>query len=304
LKAGRDSALMVDERSQLDGLSGEQIEAAAAAAKARGHSDGWLIELQNTTTQPVLAQLKSRALRERIYRASSTRARGGAGDNTAIIGRIVRIRAERARLLGYPTHAAYVLEDNAAHDAASAEKLLRQIGAAALRREHHEAADIQGLIDAQAAAAHAAHFSLQPWDWQYYAEQVRRQHYDFDSEQIKPYFELNRVLQDGVFYVAHELYGLSSQERHDLPVYQSDVRVFEVFDADGSPLALFLADYYARDNKRGGAWRRHAAELRRGHGNFPRVRPRPARHALELRISAALGHQRTHRLCGISVAIQ
>jgi len=134
LKAGRGSAVMVDERSQLDGLSSEQIEAAAAAAKARGHGDSWLIELQNTTTQPVLAQLKSRALRERIYRASSTRARGGAGDNTAIIARIVRIRAERARLLGYPTHAAYVLEDNAAHDAASTEKLPCQIGAAALRR--------------------------------------------------------------------------------------------------------------------------------------------------------------------------
>jgi peptidyl-dipeptidase Dcp len=254
LKAGRDSAVIVDQRSQLDGLSSEQIEAAATAANARGHSGSWLIELQNTTTQPVLAQLKNRALRERIYRASIARARGGVSDNTAIIARIVRIRAERAQLLGYPTHAAYVLEDNAAHDAPAAEKLLRQLDATALRRAQQEAADIQGLIDAQAAAGQGTHFSLQPWDWQYYAEQVRRQHYDFDSEQVKPYFELNRVLQDGVFYVAHELYGLSFRERHDLPVYQSDVRVFEVFDADGSPLALFLADYYARDNKRGGGW--------------------------------------------------
>jgi peptidyl-dipeptidase Dcp len=236
------------------GLSSEQIEAAAAAAKERGHSGSWLIALQNTTTQPVLAQLKNRALRERIYRASIGRARGGADDNTAVIAQIVRIRAERAQLLGYPTHAAYVLEDNAAHDAASVEKLLRQLGATALRRAHREAADIQALIDAQAAAAHTARFSLQPWDWQYYAEQVRQQRYDFDSDQVKPYFELNRVLQDGVFYAAHELYGLSFQERHDLPVYQNDVRVFEVFDTDGSPLALFLADYYARDNKQGGAW--------------------------------------------------
>ncbi|HEY5019894.1 MAG TPA: M3 family metallopeptidase [Steroidobacteraceae bacterium] len=157
-------------------------------------------------------------------------------------------------MLGFPTHAAYVLADNTAHDAPTAEKLLRQTGAASLRVARTEAADIRRLIDAQAAAAHTQRLRLEPWDWQFYSEQVRRQRYDFNSEQVKPYLELDRVLQDGVFYVAHELYGLSFKERHDLPVYHSDVRVFEVFNADGSPLALFLMDYYARDNKQGGSW--------------------------------------------------
>jgi peptidyl-dipeptidase Dcp len=245
LRAGSDGAVLVDDVAQLDGLSRTQLDTAAAAARERKLDGHWLIALQNTTTQPVLAQLTDRALRERIYRASIDRARGGANDNTALIPRIVRLRAERALLLGYPTHAAYALEDNAAHDAPSAEKLLQQIGTAALTVARREAADIQQLMGAQ---------TLEPWDWQYYAEQVRAQRYQFDSEQVRPYFELNHVLQDGVFYVAHELYGLSFKERHDLPIYQDDVRVFEVFDADGSPLALFLADYYARDNKQGGAW--------------------------------------------------
>jgi peptidyl-dipeptidase Dcp len=254
LQASRDGAVVVDQVSQLDGLSSEQIDAAAAAAKARDLDGHWLIALENTTTQQVLAQLKNRALRERIYRASSDRARAGATDNTPVIAQMVKLRAQRAQLLGFPTHAAYVLAGNTAHDVPTAEKLLRQTGAASLRVARTEAADIQHLIDAQAAANHTPRWRLQPWDWQYYSEQIRQQRYDFDSAQIKPYFELNRVLQDGVFYVAHELYGLSFKERHDLPVYQSDVRVFDVFDADGSPLAIFLADYYARDNKQGGAW--------------------------------------------------
>lgn len=254
LKAASDGAVVVDDVAQLDGLSPEQIRAAADAAAARNLKGHWLLALQNTTTQPVLAQLRDRTLRERIYRASIARGDGGADDNTALIAEIVRLRAERARLLGYASHAAYVLEDNTAHDVASAEALLRQIGEASLRVAHREAADLQGLIATQAAAAHGPRLRLEPWDWQYYAEQIRAQRYDFDSEQVKPYFELDHVLQDGVFYVAHQLYGLSFKERHDLPVYQPDVRVFEVSDADGAPLALFLADYYARDNKQGGAW--------------------------------------------------
>ncbi|MFI4913661.1 MAG: M3 family metallopeptidase [Steroidobacterales bacterium] len=254
LQATRDGAVVVDDESQLAGLSSEQIDAAADAAKGRGLDGKWLITLQNTTTQPVLAQLKSRPLRARIYRASIGRANGGASDNTVIIARIVKLRAQRARLLGYPTHAAYVIEDETAHTPATADKMLRQVGAAALGAARKQAADLQHAIASEAAAAHSDAFPLQPWDWQYYAEQVRKRRYDFDAAQLKPYFELNRVLQDGVFYVAHELYGLTFKERHDLPTYQSDVRVFEVLDADGSPLALFLADYYARDNKQGGAW--------------------------------------------------
>ncbi len=254
LRAAREGAVVVDQLSKLDGLSSQQIDAAAAAAKARNLSGRWLIALENTTTQPLLAQLKDRTLRERIYRAASDRARAGATDNRPIITQIVKLRAERAQMLGFPTHAAYVLAGNTAHDVPAAEQLLRQTAAASLRVTRVEAADIQRLIDAQAVARHTPRFRLEPWDWDFYSEQIRQQRYDFDSEQVKPYFELNRVLQDGVFYVAHELYGLSFKERHDLPVYQGDVRVFDVFDADGSQLALFLADYYARDNKEGGGW--------------------------------------------------
>jgi peptidyl-dipeptidase Dcp len=245
---------VVDQVSQLEGLSSQQIDAAAAAAKARHLNGRWLIALENTTTQPVLAQIKDRALRERIFRASSDRARAGATDNRPVIARIVKLRAERAKLLGFSNHAAYVLAGNTARDPATAEKLLRQTAAPALSAARADAADIQQLMDAQAGANHTPRLRLEPWDWQFYSDQLRRQRYDFDSEQVKPYFELNRVLQDGVFYAAHALYGLSFRERHDLPVYQSDVRVFDVFDADGSPLAIFLADYYARDNKEGGAW--------------------------------------------------
>jgi peptidyl-dipeptidase Dcp len=254
LKAGADAAIVVDDIAQLDGLSSAQIDAAAAAARSRGFEGRWLIALDNTTTQPLLAQLRYRALRERLYRASVTRARYGACDNTRIIARIVKLRAERAHLLGYPSHAAYVLEDQDAHDSDAAERLLRQIGASALQSARRDAAELQRLIVARATAEHRPSFTLQPWDWPYYAEQLRRQRFDYDSEQVKDYFELSRVLQDGVFYVAHELYGLSFKQRSDLPVYHADVRVFEVLDADGSPLALFLADYYARANKQGGAW--------------------------------------------------
>jgi peptidyl-dipeptidase Dcp len=254
LRATRDGAVVVNQVSQLEGLSSQQIDAAAAAAKARHLNGRWLIPLENTTTQPVLAQIKDRALRERIFRASSDRARAGATDNRPVIARIVKLRAERAKLLGFPNHAAYVLAGNTARDPATAEKLLRQTASPALSAARADAADIQHLMDEQAGASHTPRLRLEPWDWQFYSDQLRRQRYDFDSEQVKPYFELNRVLQDGVFYAAHALYGLSFKERHDLPVYQSDVRVFDVFDADGSPLAIFLADYYARDNKEGGAW--------------------------------------------------
>jgi peptidyl-dipeptidase Dcp len=254
LKAGRNSAVVVEQAAQLRGLSPAQISAAADAARERGLAGKWLLSLQNTTTQPVLAQLQDRALRERIYRASIARAIGGRTDNTAVIAQIVRIRAARARLLGYPNHAAYVLADRTAGNPQAVRRMLLQIGGAAQLAAQRAAVEIQQRIDHDAAAAQQPRFTLQPWDWQYYAEQLRRAKYDFDLEEVRPYFELNHVLQDGVFYAAHELYGLSFQERHDLPVYQKDVRVFEVFDRDGSPLALFLADYYARDNKQGGAW--------------------------------------------------
>ena len=254
LKATADGAVVVDKAGDLDGLTPVQIGAAAQAAADRGLKDQWIIALQNTTNQPSLASLTSRELRERIYRASIGRGLSGATDNREVIAQVVKLRAERARLLGYPDHAAYVLEDESAGNPAAVEGMIRQVASAALARARAEAADIQKLIDAQAAARGVPSFTLEPWDWSFYAEQVRKAHYAFDQAQVAPYFELEHVMRDGLFYAAHELYGLSFRERKDLPVYQADVRVFEVSDADGKPLALFLADYFARDNKQGGAW--------------------------------------------------
>jgi peptidyl-dipeptidase Dcp len=254
LKATADGAVVVDKVSDLDGLTPVQIGAAAQAAAARGLKDKWLISLQNTTNQPSLASLTNRELRERIYRASVSRGLSGATDNREIVTQMVKLRAERAKLLGYPNHAAYVLEDESAGNPTAVADMIRQVAPAALKRAREEAADIQKLIDAQAAARGVPSFQLQPWDWSFYAEQVRKAHYAFDQAQVAPYLELEHVMQDGLFYAAHELYGLSFKERKDLPVYQPDVRVFEVSDADGKPLALFIADYFARDNKQGGAW--------------------------------------------------
>jgi peptidyl-dipeptidase Dcp len=254
LKATADGAVVVDKASDLDGLSPVQIGAAAQAAADRGLKHKWVIALQNTTNQPPLASLTNRDVRERIYRASVERGLAGATDNREVIAELVKLRAERARLLGYPDHAAYVLEDESAGNPTAVVDMIRQVAPVALKRAREEAADIQELIDAQAAARGVASFTLQPWDWSFYAEQVRKAHYAFDQAQVAPYFEVERVMHDGLFYAAHELYGLSFKERKDLPVYQPDVRVFEVSDADGKPLALFLADYFARDNKQGGAW--------------------------------------------------
>jgi peptidyl-dipeptidase Dcp len=256
LKATKSGAVIVDSAAELDGLSAVQIGAAAAAAEARGSSGKWVVALQNTTNQPPLAQLKNRALRERIYQASEARGRGSEADsdNRAVIAKIVRLRAQRAALLGYPNHAAYQLEDESAANPAAVHKMLSELAPVALSRARLDAADMQKLIDSEAAARHGASFELQPWDWAFYSEKLRTARFDFDQAQVKPYFELEHVLHDGVFYAAQELYGLEFRERHDLPVYHPDVRVFEVFDTDGTPLALFVGDYFARDNKQGGAW--------------------------------------------------
>lgn len=254
LKGTKESAVVVDSVSDLDGLSAEQIGAAAEAAKARKLEGKWVITLQNTTIQPVLAQLRNRVLREKIYRASIARGNGGTYDNTAIVAQVAKLRAQKAALLGYPDYATYTLADETAATPANVNKMLAELVPAALANARKEAELNQKLIAEQARAANAQPFTLEPWDWAFYAEQVRKTHFGFDQAQVKPYFELNRVMQDGLFYAAHELYGISFKERHDIPVYQPDVRVFEIFNADGSPLGLFLADFFARDNKRGGAW--------------------------------------------------
>jgi peptidyl-dipeptidase Dcp len=254
LKASKEGAVIVDNVVELAGLSAEQVSAAEQAATARGLHGKYVITLQNTTIQPALTRLKNRALRERVYRASIQRATGGAADNTAVIARMVRLRAERAQLLGYASHAAYQLEDESAATPAAVREILTRLIPAALASAKHDAAQMQQIIAAEAARGAAEPFKLQAWDWAFYAEALRKERYDFDEAQVAPFFELDHVLRDGVFFAAAELYGLTFEERRDLPLYHPDVRTFEVFDRDGTPLALFVGDFFARDNKRGGAW--------------------------------------------------
>jgi peptidyl-dipeptidase Dcp len=250
LKEVAASAVRVDRREELRGLPEAQIAAAADAAKAAGNEGLFLLRLTNTSGQPPLASLESRALRERLMKASLARgSRGGELDNRATAARIARLRAERAALLGYPNHAAYQLEEQTAGSVEAVNKLLAQLGPPAVANARREAADMQKLV-----AAEGGSFEIAAWDWAYYAEKVRKQRYAFDESQLRPYYELDRVLKDGVFYAALRLYGLSFKERTDLPVYEPSVRVFDVFDGDGSQLALFIADFYARPNKNGGAW--------------------------------------------------
>ncbi len=250
LKEKNASSVLVENRAELDGLSEDQIAAAAAAAKEEHREGKYLIRLQNTTGQPVLGSLKNRALRERIMQASLSRnSKDGPFDNKGVVIRIATLRAQRAKLLGYPSHAAYQLEDQTARDVPTVNKLLADLTPPAVSNARREAADLQRVIDQEHGG-----FQLAACDWDLYAEKVRKARYAFDESQLRPYFELNHVLLDGVFYAAGQLYGLTFKERHDLPVYHPDVRVFEVFDADGQPLAIFIGDYYARPSKRGGAW--------------------------------------------------
>ena len=248
-------AVVVDNKADLDGMSDSDIAAAAEAAKGR-HLDGkWLIPMENHTTQQSLTSLKNRALREKILKASLSRSdTDGPNDNRAIISEMAQLRAQRAKLLGYPSYADYTLGDQMAKNPKAAIDLMTRVAAPAVVNAKAEAAKIQALINTQAAAKHAKGFKLQPWDWDFYAEQVRKAEYDLDESQIKPYFELDRVLKDGVFFAATQMYGLTFKERKDLPVYHPDVRVFEIFDPHHRSMALFYYDPYARDSKHGGAW--------------------------------------------------
>ena len=254
LKGRKEGAVVVSDRAELDGIPTEEIEAASAAAISSGLKGKWLIALQNTTIQPSLTHMKNRDLRRRVALASAARGVGGPADNTVPLAEIVKLRAQRAKILGYPTHAAYELSDENAGTPEAVNSMLKGVAPVALAAAQREAGEIQALIDAQAKAGGSKTFTLEPYDWAFYSEQVRKARFDFDEAQVKPYFEVEHVMRDGMFYAAHELYGLTFKERKDLPTYRPDVRVFEVFDADGSPLALFIADYYARDNKQGGAW--------------------------------------------------
>ncbi|HET7371063.1 MAG TPA: peptidyl-dipeptidase Dcp [Gammaproteobacteria bacterium] len=250
LDATKAGALVIDDKAALAGLNDDQIARAADAAKARGLDGKWVIPLQNTTQQPLLQSLKDRTTRAKLFMASWTRAeQGGPNDTREIVSQLAKVRADKAKLLGFPNYAAWKLQDQMAETPDNVEDFLAKLVPAATAKARAEADDIQAMIK---KTGHD--FTLQPWDWNFYAEKVRKARFDLDQSKIKPYFELNRVLEDGVFYAAHLLYGLTFKERNDIPVYQDDVRVFEVIDKDGSPLGLFYADYFKRDNKGGGAW--------------------------------------------------
>ena len=250
-----DSALVVDTQAELAGLTEAQIGAAEAAAKAKGLDGKYVIALLNTTGQPPLAQLEDRALRERLFKASIVRgSRGDAYDNTAIVSQVMKLRAEKAKMLGYPTWAAYVLADETAKTPQAVNAMLGKLAPPAVANAKREGAALQAMIDKEQAARSEPTFQLEPWDWAYYTEKVRADKYNFDESQLKPYLEMKNVLENGVFYAAGQLYGLTFKQRTDLPVYNPDVLVYDVVDADGKQLAIFLIDPYARPSKRGGAW--------------------------------------------------
>src|SRR6267154_4007896 len=250
LKERNVSSVVVDKKEELGGLKDDQMKSVINAAKAENKEGKFVIQLQNTTGQPLLGSLQNRPLRERIMQASLARnSKGGEFDTRNIVLRTAQLRAEKAKLLGYDDWAAYQLEDQTAHDVPTVNKLLADLAPPAVANAKREAVEQQKIVDEEKGA-----FQIAACDWDFYSEKVRKAQYAFDESELRPYYELNHVIVDGVFYAAGKLYGLTFKERHDLPVYQPDVRVFDVFDRDGKPLAIFIGDYYARPSKRGGAW--------------------------------------------------
>ncbi len=250
LKEANASALIVDTRGELAGFSDAEINAAASEAEKRGLKGKYAIAIVNTSSQPPLATLTNRKTRERLMAASLNRgSRGGEFDTRQLVLRLVKLRAERAALLGYPNYAAYSQELETAKNPAAVNRLLAELAKPAVNNARKEAAEIQKVIDKEKGG-----FQVASYDWPLYQDKVRAAKYNFDENQLRPYFELNRVLVDGVFFAATKEYGITFKERKDLPVYDPDVRVFDVFDHDGKLLAIFLFDPYARGNKQGGAW--------------------------------------------------
>ncbi|MCC5852318.1 MAG: M3 family metallopeptidase [Alkalimonas sp.] len=249
LQITREIAVVVESEDELDGLSASQIRSAANAATAAGHEGKFLLSITNTTRQPILTSLHNRELRQRIWEASAFRGTQGDHDVRPIVSRLAQIRAERAELLGYANWAEYMLENTMAQNPQNVLDMLTSMVPAVVANTKQEQADIQEMI-----RRHGGDFDVQPWDWEYYAELVRQEKYDLDENEVKQYFEFNRVLHDGVFYTMNRLYGIRFEPRPDLPVYHPDVEAYEVFDHDGTSLAIFYADYFAREGKRGGAW--------------------------------------------------
>ena len=267
-----DSAIVVDDVAMLKGLSEQAITAATEAAKSRGLDGKYVIALQNTTGQPPNTYLENRELRERIHKASVARgSRGNQWDNTAIVSKVLKLRAEKAGMLGYPTYAAYVLADETAQTPQAVNDMLQKLAPPAVANAKREGAKLQAMIDKEQAAKGEPSFKLEPWDWAYYSEKVRQAEYNFDENQLKPYFEMKNVLENGVFYAANQLYGLSFKQRTDLPVYHEDVTVYDVFDKEGSQQAIFIFDPYQRESKRGGAWMNSYVDQSGLTGNLPVV---------------------------------
>src|SRR6266705_7002024 len=250
LKERNASSIVVEKKEGLAGLTDDQMKSVINAAKAEHKEGKFVIQLQNTTGQPLLGSLQNRPLRERIMQTSLARnSKDGEFDTRNIGIRTARLRAEKAKLLGYSNWAAYQLEDQTAHDVPTINKLLADLAPPAVANAKREAADMQKIVDEEKGG-----FQIAACDWDSYSEKVRKAKYNFDESEVRPYYELNHVIVDGVFFAANKEYGLTFKERHDLPVYQPDVRVWEVYDRDGSPLAVFIGDYYARPSKQGGAW--------------------------------------------------
>lgn len=261
LAASKAGGLAVDDAHCLAGLSPEEMTVAAEAAREKGLEERWFIPLLNTTQQPALATLRDRQTRENLFAASWTRAeKGDAHDTRAIVQRLVEIRRCQAKLLGFPNYAAWKMADQMAKTPQAALSFMRGIVPPARQRVLNEQAEIQNVIDGEQGG-----YTVQAWDWMFYAEQVRREKYALDEAQLKPYFALNTVLQEGVFWTANQLFGITFVERFDIPVYHPDVRVWEIFDSDGVGMALFYGDFFARDSKSGGAWM----------GNFVEQSPGP-----------------------------
>lgn len=250
LDANKKGGILIEDVKELDGLSPDQIAATAADAKAAGHEGKYWIALQNTTQQPLLQNLKNRATREKLFKASWNRAeKGDANDTRSTIEKTAELRLKKAQLLGKESFAAWKLQDQMAQNPDAALALMKQLAKPAVETAKKEEAEIQKLIDAQKGG-----FKVQPWDWNFYAEQVRKEKFDLDENEIKPYFEVTTVLEKGVFFAAEKFFGLTFKKRTDIPVYHPDVVTYEVFDHDGTSLALYHLDFYARDTKRGGAW--------------------------------------------------
>ena len=241
----KNDVILVKDKEALQGLTDEQIASLASAAKGAG-KDGYMITLVNTTRQPILSSLENRALRKEIWETSANRA---ADTNGPLLIRMAELRADKAKLLGYENWASYVTADQMSKKPQAVFKILDDLAPKAVAKAEAEAADIQDMIQQE-----GGDFTLQPWDWAYYAEKVRAAKYDLDESEVKPYFELNRVLDDGLFFAMHRLYGITVKPRTDLPVWNTDVKAYEIFNDDGSSVGLFYLDPYAREGKNGGAW--------------------------------------------------